>query len=364
MFSSFLLPIALAASVVTAQTTTDVNSLIAELITAPNHKGRVGDLPKDSDFVFDFANPPAAGVTTGAGGHLVLASVADFPALVGNGIAIAAGFLGPCGMNTPHTHPRATEFLYLVNGSLTNGMITETGSRFIINNITSDQAMLLPQFNDNCETVHFVSALNSADPGVLLAAQGLFGLPPSIVAASLGQLGVEEVAGIATIIPDDIAFGSQECLARCGINPGQQPTKEQVPRVSGNALPSAIMTASAWTPSATTPYTNQSSNQSRSVLGAIADSSSGSSGSSSKMQPVEIALIAVVGVMGAGYLVIAAIFFMRRRSSAKQNRTYTRPPMKGRALVPTLDSEVPDVSDDKPYDPADSQQSFYNHLHA
>ena len=38
-----------------------------------------------SQFVFDFANPPSAGVTTGAGGHLVLASVADFPVLVGNG---------------------------------------------------------------------------------------------------------------------------------------------------------------------------------------------------------------------------------------------------------------------------------------
>lgn len=112
MFSSLFLPIALVASVVTAQsTTTDVNSLIAELITAPNHKGRVGDLPQDSEvggishydwstaqpmyssqFVFDFANPPAAGVTTGAGGHLVLASVADFPVLVGNGTCFRVGF--------------------------------------------------------------------------------------------------------------------------------------------------------------------------------------------------------------------------------------------------------------------------------
>ena len=51
MFASLLLPLALsAASVVTAQsTTTDVNSLIAELITAPNHKGRVADLPQDSE---------------------------------------------------------------------------------------------------------------------------------------------------------------------------------------------------------------------------------------------------------------------------------------------------------------------------
>ena len=61
------------------------------------------------------------------------------------GVALLAGFLGPCGMNTPHTHPRATEFLYLVNGTLQNGMITETGSRFIVNNITGGQGILLPQ---------------------------------------------------------------------------------------------------------------------------------------------------------------------------------------------------------------------------
>ena len=28
----------------------------------------------------------------------------------------------------------------------------------------------------------------------------MFGLPPAIVAASLGQIGVEEVAGLATIV--------------------------------------------------------------------------------------------------------------------------------------------------------------------
>lgn len=72
-------------------------------------------------------------------------------------------------MNTPHTHPRATEFLYLVNGSLTNGMITETGSRFIINNITSDQAMLLPQVRTyiQVENTHVI----------LTSRAGLYSLP-------------------------------------------------------------------------------------------------------------------------------------------------------------------------------------------
>lgn len=61
------------------------------------------------------------------------------------GIALLAGFLGPCGMNTPHMHPRATEFLYQVNGSIQSGMLTETGSRFIMNNVTAGKAMILPQ---------------------------------------------------------------------------------------------------------------------------------------------------------------------------------------------------------------------------
>lgn len=71
-------------------------------------------------------------------------------------IAMVVGFLGPCGLNTPHTHPRATEFLYLVNGSLTSGMITETGSRFITNTLQAGQAMVLPkgsihfQQNNDC----------------------------------------------------------------------------------------------------------------------------------------------------------------------------------------------------------------------
>ena len=121
------------------------------------------------------------------------------------------------------------------------------------------------------------------------------------------------------------------------------------------------MTASAWSPSATTAYTNKSSNQSRSVLGAVADSVSDSATSPSKMKPVEIALIAVVGVLGAGYIVLAALFFWRRNHE-KRNRSYVRPGMQGRALIPTFDT---DVSDDKPYDPdAALQKSYLDHTRA
>ncbi|KZT74362.1 RmlC-like cupin [Daedalea quercina L-15889] len=357
MLSSFILALGLVTTGVIAQTTTNTTFLIEELIVAPDHVDRVADLPQDSEFVFDFLNPPASGVVQGAAGHLVLASVSDFPALVGNGVALLAGFLGPCGMNTPHTHPRATEFLYLVNGTLQNGMITETGSRFIVNNMTAGQAMLLPQgsihfqFNDNCEPVQFVSALNSEDPGTLLAAQGLFGLPPAIVAATLGEIGVQEVASLADKIPDDVAYGSQECLTRCGISVGTQPTDEQVPRVSGNALPSS--SASAWTATATSTPAAETTNQSRDLLGGSSydhdlASSIPISQKGSGNRTALTALTVIVVIMGAGYLGLAILYFLRRRNATKRgasgSRGWIRPTMKSAAIISHLEKYEDDAT--------------------
>lgn len=71
-------------------------------------------------------------------------------------MAMTIGFLGPCGMNTPHTHPRATEMLYVVNGTLSSGMIAENGARFVFNTLEAGSAMLFPkgsihfQQNEGC----------------------------------------------------------------------------------------------------------------------------------------------------------------------------------------------------------------------
>jgi hypothetical protein len=82
-----------------------------KLRLAPNTVSRVKILDQDDDFVFNFLNPPGGtGETIGKGGHTVGATGANFPALIGTGMAMTVGFLGPCGFNTPHTHPRATEF--------------------------------------------------------------------------------------------------------------------------------------------------------------------------------------------------------------------------------------------------------------
>lgn len=65
-------------------------------------------------------------------------------------------------MNTPHTHPRATEILYAVNGTLTSGTIGENGSRFVFNTVHTGQATVFPvgsvhyQSNEGCEPMTFV----------------------------------------------------------------------------------------------------------------------------------------------------------------------------------------------------------------
>jgi oxalate decarboxylase/phosphoglucose isomerase-like protein (cupin superfamily) len=81
-------------------------------------------------------------------------------------------------MNTPHLHPRATEFLYLVDrGEMQVGFIEENGARFVTNTLTQGQGTIFPQgaihfqVNLGCEPITFVAALNNEDPGASQVAQ-------------------------------------------------------------------------------------------------------------------------------------------------------------------------------------------------
>jgi hypothetical protein len=83
--------------------------------------------------------------------------------LIGNGVAMsesfrhsatkkptslfrsAYGYLEACGMNIPHTHPRATEINIAVNGTLRTGMLAENGARFVFNNVPAGSATVFPQ---------------------------------------------------------------------------------------------------------------------------------------------------------------------------------------------------------------------------
>ncbi|EIW61982.1 RmlC-like cupin [Trametes versicolor FP-101664 SS1] len=356
MISTFYLSLALAAGALAQSSVSPIAQKITALRDAPTQVDRIKLLDKDSDFTFNFLNATA---TKGAGGAAVGATVANFPALVNNAMAMTIGFLGPCGMNTPHTHPRATEMLYVVNGTLSSGMIAENGARFVFNTLEAGSAMLFPkgsihfQQNEGCEPMMFVAALNHEDPGVESIAQRYFGLPPDVVAASLGDIGVQEVAGIEDMIPDNIALGTQECLDRCGIKRDGQPTTQRQPRNANNALPgqssgdwaATSTTAASWQTTGSAYATSTSTHYSRdtqqtgALFGAVAEDAQ-TVVSKGVSNGVLIALIAVVGVMGLGYCAIAVVYFVSRRRAAKEkaaNRWYVRPEMAGRTLVPTTE---------------------------
>ncbi|KAG0652394.1 Spherulin-1B [Hyphodiscus hymeniophilus] len=208
--------------------------LLSSLELAPTVADRLTILdkadPAGSYFKYNFnlAANPSPGGGTGLGGSGVLANRKNFPALIGLGVAASVGFLNPCGMNTPHTHPRATEFLTIASGSnVTSGFIQESGETTPITfTLNQYEGGIFPmgsihyEFNDSCEPAVFIAAFGAEDPGLSRIAQNFFGLAPDIVDSDLGYpsfLDHTNIAKFAPTIPAAFALGTKECLNRCGI---------------------------------------------------------------------------------------------------------------------------------------------------
>ena len=181
-----------------------------------------------ADFKFDF-NPAANPGTPGQGGEVILANRGTFPALTGLGTAFAGLFFAPCGLNTPHIHPRATEVLTLVtNGTLTAGFVFDnTFNMEISENLTQFQGMAFPmgsihwQLNNECTPQVAIAGFSHEDPGASSIAQNFFvNTRQDIVEAALGfpaQITGDNFKAIKDNIPPPFVLGIQECYARCGI---------------------------------------------------------------------------------------------------------------------------------------------------
>jgi len=192
-------------------------------------KGKA-DLAKQ--LVFDFSTAkPAAGEL---GGAKAAATVANFPWLTDSDLSTTVAFLGPCGMNTPHVHPRGNEFLTTVNNTLEFGMILENGlvaagkgTGELTGTLNAFQGTMFPkgaihyQFNPTCDTTAFVAVLSDTDAGTNQVAQGFFGLNEDVVEATLGFTApidgkfIEQLRGK---IPVSLAKGVEQCLAKCNIS--------------------------------------------------------------------------------------------------------------------------------------------------
>lgn len=215
--------------IVPVNTQANNEDLIAKLFTAPQQEDRTKLLNRPGDYVFDFADidpPEGAAEENGHGGVSVSAHAKSMPALIGLDSSMTVAFLGPCGMNTAHVHPRATELNIIVKGRLVTNFIIENGLEHISNTMETFQMSVFPQgaihqeFNPDCEEAVFVASFNNQDPGVLSVAQGFFGLRPEVVEATLGgpvTFNGADVDSFRDSIPSNVALGIDACLNKCGI---------------------------------------------------------------------------------------------------------------------------------------------------
>jgi hypothetical protein len=237
-FPVFVSPTAVPAAV--ASLAKDINADLTQVdrlqeLLSVNNEGKVPLTdPKavHDALAFDFKTAPVGG----DGGRILVANEANFPLLVGEGIAGAVAFIEPCGMNSPHTHPRATELLTVVEGQLEVGFVMENGlfkdAAKEINalafpfNTTLNQfeATIFPQgsihfqFNPTCERAIFTAALNNADPGTSQIAQNFFTLPDDIVTITLGnknKIDPSNVDQFRANLPANLVSAVDSCKARC-----------------------------------------------------------------------------------------------------------------------------------------------------
>ncbi|KAF2034798.1 RmlC-like cupin [Setomelanomma holmii] len=216
------------------------SKLLIDLLTAPTALKRFQrllvqdgslftgeELRKNTIFSFNGAttNPGAKGGATKS------ADIESFPILTGFDISTTLGFLEPCGINIPHVHPRATEFLTLVEGSdlkfgyiLENGLVKAGSNREIAGYLNKFEGTVFPQgsihfqFNDSCEKATFVATLDSNNPGTSQVAQGFYSLNAGVVNATLGfpkQIDGQNIEDFREYIPANLAQDVDVCLAKC-----------------------------------------------------------------------------------------------------------------------------------------------------
>jgi hypothetical protein len=141
--------------------------------------------------------------------------------------------LAPCGINTPHIHPRAAEFLILVKGNnvrfgsvLENGLVRPGENQEITGTLSKFEATVFAQgsmhwqFNDACGDAVVVAALNSGNPGTSQIAQNFLSLNAGVVNATLGfprLVGGRTLEDFRSALPANLAQDVHNCLARCGL---------------------------------------------------------------------------------------------------------------------------------------------------
>ncbi|CAL9779770.1 unnamed protein product [Musa acuminata subsp. burmannicoides] len=157
----------------------------------------------EADFFFKGLATP--GATNNTMGSLVTgANVEKIPGLNTLGVSMSRIDYAPGGLNPPHTHPRATEIVFVLDGTLDVGFIT-TANKLIAKTITKGEVFVFPrglvhfQKNNGAMPAAVIAGFNSQLPGTQSIAATLFAATPTVpddVLAKAFQIGTKEVEDI------------------------------------------------------------------------------------------------------------------------------------------------------------------------
>ncbi|KAM0951281.1 hypothetical protein DsansV1_C04g0050301 [Dioscorea sansibarensis] len=140
-----------------------------------------------SEADFSYAGLATAGDTnsTVVGSKASAATVEKIPGLNTLGISMARVDYAPGGVNPPHTHPRATEIAFVLEGTLEVGFIT-TANKLISKTISAGEVFVFPrglvhfQMNTGTTSAAALAAFNGQLPGTQSLAVTLFTASPAV----------------------------------------------------------------------------------------------------------------------------------------------------------------------------------------
>ncbi|KAK4757045.1 hypothetical protein SAY87_007172 [Trapa incisa] len=167
---------------------------ICVAVKDPHHavfvNGRFCKDPKEveaEDFFFPGFNVPR-NTDNNDGSNVTNVNVDQIPGLNTLGISMVRIDFAPYGLNPPHTHPRATEILVVVEGELYVGFVTsnQLGNKLITKVLKAGDVFVFPiglihfQWNVGKTKAVAFAALSSQFPGVITISKSVFGSNPPI----------------------------------------------------------------------------------------------------------------------------------------------------------------------------------------
>ncbi|KAK8489917.1 hypothetical protein V6N13_003019 [Hibiscus sabdariffa] len=138
----------------------------------------------EADFFFaGIANPAVINNTVGS--MVTASNVEQIPGLNTLGVSLARIDYLPGGLNPPHTHPRATEIVFVLEGALDVGFIT-TANKLFTKSIKKGEVFVFPkglihfQKNNGNVPAAVIAAFNSQLAGTQGIAAALFTSTPPV----------------------------------------------------------------------------------------------------------------------------------------------------------------------------------------